>query len=339
MTWLFTQVWLWSSAAFVVGSLLTWLLFVRPLRKQLRRYEDELPVYDVEDSERQEPSTAIELLPNGSKEEPEIGDWERRPRSRNPRPLEAASETRVSRAERPERAIPDWTDDGDTREVERLPQDSPAERDVPGRAYVDEQPEPRMPMLVDAPRMKRSTPEQEKAERPASGGSTWFQKPDIDEQGWSGDVSSAEAPPEPSATPSSSVESLFEPLGNPDPDAVRVEALNLDATQNIPRIEEPSADAEQTPLPRRTPGAGPRPGLQNLGAAAAERLRQHTEQQSTQHASGPGPEEGYTIKGHFASRQYHTPDSPQYERISAEVWFRTTEDAEQAGFEAWNARN
>ncbi|MBQ6639539.1 MAG: hypothetical protein IJH84_00740, partial [Saccharopolyspora sp.] len=43
------------------------------------------------------------------------------------------------------------------------------------------------------------------------------------------------------------------------------------------------------------------------------------------------------IKGHFASRQYHTPDSPQYDRIVAEVWFRTTADAEEAGFEPWDA--
>jgi hypothetical protein len=50
------------------------------------------------------------------------------------------------------------------------------------------------------------------------------------------------------------------------------------------------------------------------------------------------PGEQYVIKGHFASRQYHTPDSPQYDHIVAEVWFRTVEDAEQAGFESWNTR-
>ncbi|MDR7302407.1 hypothetical protein [Haloactinomyces albus] len=35
MTWLFTQVWLWSLAAFALGSLLTWLLFVLPLQRKL----------------------------------------------------------------------------------------------------------------------------------------------------------------------------------------------------------------------------------------------------------------------------------------------------------------
>jgi hypothetical protein len=78
-------------------------------------------------------------------------------------------------------------------------------------------------------------------------------------------------------------------------------------------------ESEQTPLPRRTPGAGPMPGPPTRGSTT-------------------GPSDGYMIKGHFASRQYHTPDSPQYERVVAEVWFRTAADAEQAGFEAWNAR-
>ncbi|WP_433870350.1 sunset domain-containing protein [Saccharopolyspora sp. CA-218241] len=66
------------------------------------------------------------------------------------------------------------------------------------------------------------------------------------------------------------------------------------------------------PLPRRTPGAGPRPGRPE------ER---------------PGP----MIKGHSASRQYHAPESPHYESIVADVWFRTPADAETAGFTAWNS--
>ncbi|WP_017976874.1 hypothetical protein [Actinopolyspora halophila] len=35
MTWLFTQVWLWSFAGFLCGVGLTWLLFVRPAHRQL----------------------------------------------------------------------------------------------------------------------------------------------------------------------------------------------------------------------------------------------------------------------------------------------------------------
>ncbi|MBW0093457.1 hypothetical protein I4I77_28155, partial [Pseudonocardia sp. KRD-188] len=36
--------------------------------------------------------------------------------------------------------------------------------------------------------------------------------------------------------------------------------------------------------------------------------------------------------------RYHTSSSPYFERTLAGVWFRTAQDAEQAGFVAWNTR-
>ena len=36
MVWLFTQVWLWSIAGFLLGSLITWMLFAWPARRRLR---------------------------------------------------------------------------------------------------------------------------------------------------------------------------------------------------------------------------------------------------------------------------------------------------------------
>lgn len=42
--------------------------------------------------------------------------------------------------------------------------------------------------------------------------------------------------------------------------------------------------------------------------------------------------EGFPIKGNADSMLYHVPDSSYYDRTVAEVWFRTEEDAEQAGF-------
>jgi large subunit ribosomal protein L17 len=42
--------------------------------------------------------------------------------------------------------------------------------------------------------------------------------------------------------------------------------------------------------------------------------------------------EGYPVKGNADSMLYHTPDSEYYDRTVAEVWFKTEEDAEQAGF-------
>ncbi len=42
---------------------------------------------------------------------------------------------------------------------------------------------------------------------------------------------------------------------------------------------------------------------------------------------------GFPIKGNASSMLYHVPDSAFYERTDAEVWFRTAEAAEAAGFE------
>ncbi len=67
-------------------------------------------------------------------------------------------------------------------------------------------------------------------------------------------------------------------------------------------------------------------------------------QDSTAGADGPyGPDsaapledgsapEGFTVKGNEDSKLYHTTDSPSYEATVAEVWFRTAEAAEAAGF-------
>jgi large subunit ribosomal protein L4 len=43
--------------------------------------------------------------------------------------------------------------------------------------------------------------------------------------------------------------------------------------------------------------------------------------------------EGYPIKGNLSSKLYHVPGSSHYNRTTAEVWFATEEDAEQAGFQ------
>ncbi|TCC36983.1 50S ribosomal protein L17 [Kribbella sindirgiensis] len=48
-------------------------------------------------------------------------------------------------------------------------------------------------------------------------------------------------------------------------------------------------------------------------------------------ADGSAPE-GYPVKGNENSMKYHTTESPWYEQTVAEVWFKTAEDAEAAGF-------
>ncbi|MFB9430902.1 sunset domain-containing protein, partial [Streptoalloteichus tenebrarius] len=50
--------------------------------------------------------------------------------------------------------------------------------------------------------------------------------------------------------------------------------------------------------------------------------------------SAPGPE--FRVKASASSMLFHTAESPYYARTRAEVWFRGPEDAERAGFRAWN---
>jgi len=47
--------------------------------------------------------------------------------------------------------------------------------------------------------------------------------------------------------------------------------------------------------------------------------------------SGDAPA-GFEIKGNKTSKKFHAPSSPWYDRTNAEVWFRTAEAAEAAGF-------
>ena len=47
--------------------------------------------------------------------------------------------------------------------------------------------------------------------------------------------------------------------------------------------------------------------------------------------SGDAPA-GFEIKGNKTSKKFHAPSSPWYDRTNAEVWFRTAEAAEKAGF-------
>jgi hypothetical protein len=107
---------------------------------------------------------------------------------------------------------------------------------------------------------------------------------------------------------------------------------NPDQAANRELIRTTDPDTDPAPLPRRTPGAGPRPGRQNLASSAAATPKLSPEQ-FTETSSG---DDSRVVKGHFASRLYHTPESPHYERIVAEVSFASASEAEQAGFEPWD---
>ena len=90
MTWLFTQVWLWSLFAFGLGSLITWLLFVRPLQRRLDQVlAEQAEEFDLECApvQRDAPTETMDNPlglfdpePEEPVEEPPMGDWDRRPR-------------------------------------------------------------------------------------------------------------------------------------------------------------------------------------------------------------------------------------------------------------------
>ncbi|SDJ80154.1 hypothetical protein SAMN04487820_102158 [Actinopolyspora mzabensis] len=127
-----------------------------------------------------------------------------------------------------------------------------------------------------------------------------------------------------------------------------------------------TSGVEETPegLPRRVPGANARRGgpaanahsvLSGnvLGNPASGRPSDDTAGDSDaaaghepqewypdeRYPEQPRPDESYTVKGQFGSRQYHTAESPYFDRVVAEVWFRGPADAEQAGFVAWDGRS
>lgn len=47
---------------------------------------------------------------------------------------------------------------------------------------------------------------------------------------------------------------------------------------------------------------------------------------------GPEPPAGFTIKANMRSKKYHLPGSASYDRTRTELWFRTAQAAEEAGF-------
>jgi large subunit ribosomal protein L17 len=70
----------------------------------------------------------------------------------------------------------------------------------------------------------------------------------------------------------------------------------------------------------------------------AEEVSEVTEAAAVEFEGGAAPledgsaPEGYTIKGNADSMKYHEPDGQWYDQTIAEVWFKTAEDAEAAGF-------
>ncbi len=188
--------------------------------------------------------------------------------------------------------------------------------------------EPPVPDRTQAP--DRTAAEPDSAERSVPG---WFQKPP--------EVEESAEPAMSAADPAVVGDDGASALDGPDPaEATETTgAANVDVPTEADAVEAAgitvSPDPDAAPLPRRNPGVGPRPGLQNLKARSEEGATPE-EAVGSARAEGVPQSEGDVVKGHFASRRYHTPDSPYYDRIVAEAWFPDAEEAERAGFEPWD---
>jgi small subunit ribosomal protein S2 len=85
--------------------------------------------------------------------------------------------------------------------------------------------------------------------------------------------------------------------------------------------EAPAAEAA-TEAPAEAPAEVPAeaPAEGEFGADSAAPLE-----------DGSAPE-GFEVKGNKSSMKFHAPTSPWYDRTNAEIWFRSAEAAEKAGF-------
>lgn len=154
----------------------------------------------------------------------------------------------------------------------------------------------------------------------------------------------APEPPEVTATYDNEV--VAEPVAEvsePSDDAAAAspgEAL-ADATNGPHEVTTPDAPAEVIEIdsgeaPAADPFAVEQPAPAAPAATSTRRSRGLAGLELGEDAAAPLPDgsapEGFEIKGNQDSGKYHTPASPWYGKTIAEVWFRTEEAAEKAGF-------
>ncbi|SDP87776.1 hypothetical protein SAMN04487905_111135 [Actinopolyspora xinjiangensis] len=439
MTWLFTQVWLWSVAAFSAGAAVTWLLFVRPAHRQLRESrerpvpEGDIPVWDSEpvperelhrdtevwpvagDETVREPGSdpTVERtahLPEAPAETVPAGGPER-PTESVPRPLgsqrarwmAAASEDfggsvfatpvgggTAGQGEDTAEWQPVQEASGRTETVSFEDADLRLEREREQRSR------PYLGAEAASGAAKPTAPAEVGSEAEHSGAepdNTWFAATEFDMYDTDNVASEPSTPraegsehgsrrDAPGETRMSGdgegeltgrLRSLFEPMVTPgiDPDRSGAELPPTagepvtDGVASPPTADEltgehtstgPGTAAEE--LPKRVPGAYTRPRgssansvitgnvLGGRGSETGESAGSVVSGAAPQewypderYPEQPRPDAGYTVKGQFDSRQYHTEDSPYFDRVVAEVWFRDAADAEQAGFVAWDGRS
>lgn len=126
-----------------------------------------------------------------------------------------------------------------------------------------------------------------------------------------------------------------------DAEKAAVEATGGDAkTDDTPAAEATGAASEAPAADEAKTEAKTEAAEAKTEAAAEEK----TEAKADEKAEAPygadsavaledgSAPEGFDIKGNEGSKKFHAPTSPWYDRTNAEVWFRTPEAAEAAGF-------
>ena len=112
--------------------------------------------------------------------------------------------------------------------------------------------------------------------------------------------------------------------------ALKVDAVKVDvsdeAVQDVPVQDAPKLVKAEKP-------AEPKPADEKPVAAQDEIEGPFGPDSAEATEDGAAPQ-GFTVKGNTDSMKYHTTESQWYDQTVAEVWFRTAEAAEAAGFVA-----
>jgi large subunit ribosomal protein L17 len=137
--------------------------------------------------------------------------------------------------------------------------------------------------------------------------------------------------------PMAVIELVLEPLSAKQATVREAEAAAKRAAKKAP-----AKKAAPAPAPEQEPAAEPAVAEESAESEpAAAAVEEGPYGPDSRAATEDGePPEGFYVKGNADSMKYHTPASPWYDQTVAEVWFRTGEAAEAAGFaEAGKARD
>jgi small subunit ribosomal protein S2 len=145
----------------------------------------------------------------------------------------------------------------------------------------------------------------EKAAVEATGGDATTEAPASEATGAASEAPAAEAAAEAATeAPATEAPATEVPATEaPAPEAATGAPAEPEAATEVPATEAPAPDATS-----------------DFGADSAAPLE-----------DGSAPE-GFDVKGNKTSMKFHAPTSPWYDRTNAEVWFRSAEAAEAAGF-------